>query len=634
MRGKSNFYPFLFSFLLLSIACLVRSGIIIDKSFLPRVLFLTLLLLITFLAGFRKKNWFEGTPFFLAFVLFYLWNLLSCLWAISPPEAIMQAQLVFLSFAVFVIISGICRENRAFESIFIRVLILTLFFSFGLAFYKISTLTYYNPYQIYSVCANNNLYAGFLLICFPLLLTGYRLLKGFWKYLFVLAGILSVFFIIIIQSRAIYLGLFIAVMLALIILTFKYRSVFSRKNILTGAISILILLSGVVIFYSSLDTTRKNYFLSKIPVWNYFKSYENLEAEKAKKQMEAAGGDLNHMPEFDYAEDYYENVSLRYIFWKKSACLIRSHPVLGVGAGNWRLAVPSCKEPVNPGHTIKNYTYSQPHNEWIGILSELGIAGFILSLIVFFLLPATVFYRILSAGQKPGINSVFYASFIIGYYGFACFDFPFRRVEHLVVLFSILAFLYTRSRVSRPDKTAGPGKIPALLFSILFVLLLLFSLMAGSARIIGEYYTLKMFREERKNDAKVIQYCRKAGNPFYRITPNTLPLDWFEGVAQYRNGNISVAARCFEKALRSTPYEVRVLNDYGIDLYQLQKTDEGKALLLECIDIDPYFDDAKFNLAAIYYFTGERDSALFYVTRCRESQKKKDFLEELIRSGL
>jgi tetratricopeptide (TPR) repeat protein len=72
-----------------------------------------------------------------------------------------------------------------------------------------------------------------------------------------------------------------------------------------------------------------------------------------------------------------------------------------------------------------------------------------------------------------------------------------------------------------------------------------------------------------------------------------------------------------------------VLNDYAAALFNSKKPDDAKAILLQTIDIDPYFDDARFNLAAVYYFAGQRDSALFYIERCRDSQKKEDFLKEL-----
>jgi tetratricopeptide (TPR) repeat protein len=167
------------------------------------------------------------------------------------------------------------------------------------------------------------------------------------------------------------------------------------------------------------------------------------------------------------------------------------------------------------------------------------------------------------------------------------------------------------------------------MISTIFLFLLLFSVFIGAVRIRGEYYTLKMFSNEKRNDDNVIRYCRKAENVFYRITPNTLPLAWFEGVAHYRKGDVKSAIPCFEKALKSTPFEVRVLNDYAAALFNSQKPDKAKTILLKTVDIDPWFDDARFNLAAIYYFAGQRDSALFYIKSCRDSMKKEEFMKEL-----
>ena len=646
MHGKSKVFLTFFTIGLLFFASIIRSGIIVDRSFLPRYLLLSVFLLITYLVGFRKKILLRKTFFECSFILFFLWNLLSCFWSIAPSEAIMQSQLVFISLALFLIISAFYNENKAFENIFIKTHLFILLFSFALAFYKMHTLSFFDPYKIISVSANNNLYSGFLLISLPLVFTGYSINRGFWKYFSVLVGILSIFFIIITQSRAAYIGLFVATIVSFLFLIFKYRGVFSKKNILVGILAVLMLFSGVFVFYSSLDSTRKNYFLSKVPVWEYFRSYENATAERLKKKNTRA--DLKQMAAFDFSEDYYENANLRIIFWKKSLCLIKSNPVMGVGAGNWRINVPSCKEPVNPEHTAKNYTYSQPHNEWIGIISELGITGFILALFVFFIPVAFVFYRIGFSLPKPHISVVFYGSFIFGFYLFSSFDFPFKRVEHNVVFFSVFAFLLNKVSLKQ-GRFSIFGRIPQLrddllrqnptlrrkgakrmlLISILFILLLLFSVFIASVRIRGEYFTLKMFSNEKRNDDNVIHYCQKAENVFYRITPNTLPLAWFEGVARYRKGDIKSAILCFERALRSTPFEVRVLNDYAASLFASQKPDEAKAILLHTIDIDPWFDDARFNLAAIYYFTGQSDSARFYIGRCRDSQKKEEFLKEL-----
>jgi len=644
MRNKNNFYAIVFTLALLFFSCIIRSGIIVDKSFLPRYLSLSIILLVTCLFFFRKKLCPYPDFFTISLILFYLWNLVSCTWAISFAEALMQSQMVFICLALYLIISASVRENAAFEGIFIKTHLLVLVFSFVLAFNKMSALTFYDPYKIVSISANNNLFSGFLLLSLPLVLAGYSLFKGFWKYLSVSVAVMTLFFIIILQSRAAYLGILFAFLLALLLICIRYFTVFSKRNIIVASISLFILFICLFIFYSSLDNTRRNYFLSKVPVWSYFKGYDNTFAEKLLQKREMMANNAQ-TGAFDFSENYYENANFRIIFWKKSLGLIKSHPLMGVGAGNWRLAVPSTKDPSNPEHTLKNYTYSQPHNEWISILSELGIAGLILSLFVFFLPLGIVFYRIVFEVQRPHISVLFYASFLVGFYLFSAFDFPLKRVEHNVILFSVFAFLFHKVPLAPlkldyllPSRSGFYGSIfsrqwlrraISLLGSWILVSLLLLSIVISLTRLRGEYFTLKMFGEERKNDLNVIHYCQKAENPFYRITPNTLPVAWFEGVAHYRSGDVNTAANCFDRALRSTPYEVRVLNDYGISLYGLKRTAEAKSVLKRSIAIDPFFDDARFNLGAIYYLTGERDSALFYITSCRNSTKKRDFLNEL-----
>jgi O-antigen ligase len=649
MTGKTKVHLTLFTAGLFFFAAVIRSGVIVDRSFLPRFLTLSFFLLLTVIIGFRKRILLKKNLFACSLILFYFWNLLSVLWSVVPSEAIMQSQLVFLALAVYLVIAALNYEFREFENIFIRTHLFVLLFSFGLAFYRISLLEYFNPYRILGVSANNNLYSGFLLLSMPLVLTGYSLNKGFWRYFSVLTGILILFFIIILQSRAAYIGLTIAIFVFLLFLVIRFRILITKRNLVMGSVSVVILAVSLMVFYYSLDHTRRSYFLGKVAVWEYFRSYEGGVPGKAAAEEKKTATNTQ-IAAFDFTEDYHENANLRVIFWKKSLCLIKSHPLCGVGAGNWRINVPSCCEPVNPEHTAKNFTYSQPHNEWITILSELGIIGFILAVIIFFIPVAFVFYRLLFRPDSLHVSVLFYASFIFGFYLFASFDFPLHRVEHNVLLFSIFAFMLDKVSLKK-GRFAILGRIPKLkdgwagpflppkrqnskwiaLATGLITLLLVFTVYLGIQRIMGEYFTVKMFTNERRDDDKVILYGQKAENPCYRITPNTLPVAWFEGVAYYRKGDFPAALSRFRDALKVTPWEVRVLNDYAASLYNLSDTVNAKSVLRMTIDIDPFFDDARFNLAAIYFFEGKKDSALLEVEKCRESQKKREFLEEMKR---
>jgi tetratricopeptide (TPR) repeat protein len=613
---------------LLVLCCTLRTGLLVDRTFILRFVLLALILLVTFFAGARRWLTPGNNIMEICFTALFLWSLASTIWSVDPAESVIPSMVTFLSLVLFLTASGVTKEYPAFETIFIRVMIILLFLSFGLAFLKMMRLPYFDPYKVVSLSANNNLYSGFLLISLPLLFAGYSLLKRTWRYLAVAAGILNIFFIIILQSRAVYLGLVFSVIFGAVILAIRYRPALSGKNLLTGAVSLLVLACTIFLFTTTLDITRRTYFLNKLEVWNYFQSYDELQANEVLRFHGIDPGDHSRMGEFDFAEAYYSNASMRLIFWERSAELIASHPVRGVGAGNWRLVVPGVKDPPNPGHTAGNYTYSQPHNEWICIASELGIVGGLLAFFVFFFPVGFILWRIFFSKEKISVPALFYASFLAGFYLYACFDFPFRRIEHNIVFWPVMAFMLVRTPLP-VMKNPLTGKLSWKFRNAFFLVFLLFALLVGVARVSGEYFTLKMFRVERQNDDAVIRYATKAENPFYRITPNALPVSWFKGVAFFRQGKTDTAEKCFVRALKLTPFEVRVMNDHAAALYKLGRTEDAIRELKETLSIDPFFDDARFNLAAIYFLNGDKEEARRQILQCRESDKKADFLKEM-----
>ncbi len=614
---------FLFFLILLFLTCTIRSGYIIDQSYQPRILILSVMLA---LAAIPATKGLKYNFYLVAFTLFFFWNLASVFWSGVASEALATTQLVFLSLALFTLISGLYQRYPQTETRLIIALFPVLGFSFLLGFYRMKSLHYFDPYGIVSICANNNLYAGFLLLSLGLVTAGYLLLKGFLKYLAVLTGVLALFFILITQSRAAYLGTLAASAILFAGLIWRYRRVFHSRNLITLGLALMLLTGMIILFYQSLDDTRQGYFVRKLRVWDYFIRYDTIQQKVIRKQQ-LQGDELQKIAPFDLSEEYYENANLRLIFWKRSFPLIREHPFTGAGAGQWRLVVPSVPEPENPAHTSENFTYSQPHNEWIGLLTELGIPGLLLAILLLGGLPLAVFILLVRNNPPPSIPALLYAAFLTGFLLYAAFDFPLRRVEHNLLLFAMLAFLCHRLPFKwfLPAIPAWAGRV----MRLLLILLLLLSASFSLVRIRAEYFTLKVFRNERKNDAVVIRYSRLANSFFYRITPNTLPVVWFEGVARYRTGDVAGALENFNEALRYTPYEVRVLNDQATALWTLQRGAEARKTLHCAIALDPWFDDARLNLAAIFYFDGARDSARFYLNNCRQSERKSAFMKEL-----
>ena len=627
MGSRSSRLLLIYIIPLLLLACGIRTGLLLDTTLLIRVALLTVILLIAWIVLVAHKVPLGTDNYKMLFLLYYLWSLLSVSWAISPREALFWSQFVFLGWVTYMVSYAWMHHGKNFEPLFIQTLLVFLILSYALAFAKMSLLRFYDPYKMLGISANNNLYAGFLLLSLGFSFRGYGLFRGFWRWLSVITGILSLFFIVILQSRAAYLGTLILFLVLFMVVLSRYKTQLTKKHLHTALTATVILLTGVFVFYQSLDTTRRHYFLNKIPVWNYLVSYDDstlLRLEEERMELDSLTG----MPLFDHAATYYENANLRMIFWSKSVALILKHPFLGVGAGNWRLAIPSVREPANPEHILRNRTYSQPHNEMIGSLTELGIIGFLITWLVLLLPPGISLLQLLKRNTRDPGSRLFYSAALTGFYIYALFDFPLHRTEHLILLCTTLAMLQFRNRIKHPESEAK-GRFPKILTRGLIPSLLLFTLIMTIMRMVGEFHTRTIFSNENKQDTTVIVASGKAENIFYSITPNTLPLAWFEGVAWHRLGNYEQALKAFERATEITPWEVRVLNDYGITLHMTGNTPEAIKQLHQCLVVDPFFDEARFNLAAIWHEQGNDEKAYHLILDCRDSEKRTNYLHVL-----
>lgn len=360
---------------------ILGSEVIVDKTLLPRFLSINILFLISLFALKNRFN-IRFDAYILIFISFYFINLISVFWSVSIPEALFQSQLVFTGLLCFILTLILKRDFEGFEDVFLKTLMFFILFSFFLAIKTIISLDYFDPYKVKSICANNNLYSGFLFLSLAFSLNGILRLKKFFKYLSFFNLLLSLFMMIILQSRAIYLALLLSLILIVVMIIIRYREVIKKRFVYYSIIFVSILSLMVFTFHNSLDPIRQNYFKNKLIFWQYFDSsvieYSGIESEAQSSEDNNnlwVNNNKNEISTFDLSESYYENASLRMIFWKKSAYLFKANPILGVGSGNWRLSIASAKGIHNPDHTSKNFTYSYPHNEFVGLITELGIIG-------------------------------------------------------------------------------------------------------------------------------------------------------------------------------------------------------------------------------------------------------------------
>ena len=205
-----------------------------------------------------------------------------------------------------------------------------------------------------------------------------------------------------------------------------------------------------------------------------------------------------------FSEQYFENAQLRVIFWKKSIGLIKENPIRGVGIGNWKIQIASSVNPQNPDHIRKNYTYNYPHNEFIGILSELGIVGFLVSLFLLFSPPIHSIYRHFKLKTDNNHIVLIYAIVTFGFLIYSFFDFPLKRIETLSLFTISLGFIFAELP---NDKKSNGFVISSFIIKFLLCLFLLFAIIVSAFRLKGEYYTKYVFKDS--NCSKKVAFGEK-----------------------------------------------------------------------------------------------------------------------------
>ena len=235
--------------------------------------------------------------------------------------------------------------------------------------------------------------------------------------------------------------------------------------------------------------------------------------------------------------------------------MIGGHPILGVGAGNWKISLPryGVGNLLNGSYTSMSYIEIRPYNDFLQVFSETGILGFLFYGGIF-LLCAIVAMRQLS-GQNIRRNGLVAITLMPVLFGFAIisfFDFPKERVEHLVLMGILLASCATLGRSTRTLSSVS--------YRLIAMSILLVStgcIILGGYRLNGDIHTIRMRSAMYTGDWKsVITESDKAFSPLYTLEPTSTPLHWYRGAANFHLGNIGNALSDYLQARRNNPNHI------------------------------------------------------------------------------
>ncbi len=589
---------------------LVYVSSIIDPVLIPRQIYLSAFVLILALTlAYHLKNEklkpdfsFLKLPVFAAYAVLLLMVLVSFAQAIAISESIYVLSKYSIEAVFFVLTTYLLITEKLNFLTLAKAIILFVFITEIVAIVQVLKYSqkegglFNQLHEITSTNGNKNLLSSILFIGLPFLLASAQLPKV-WKTLSVILIGVALVLVWIIQTRAVMLAFIV-----FFVVNFGLSMLLQKNN--SSKISARTLLLVASLLLAS------------------FSIFAVLNKDKFSRLFNVT------------------SLVERMALYQNSLEMIREHYVLGVGAGNWQVSY--LKYGLNhfPIKEVRDglTTFQRPHNDFLWVFSETGMAGFAAYVALFAII---IFYtvRLIQKTKSQPERSVYMTilATLLGYLFIAVFDFPLERIEHqvlLTLLFAIVTAGYYKHCMASQQRDTTSLSISTLQIGIL--LPVLFSFFVGINRCRGEYHSHKLIAAHQKANWKVmIKEADKAVNECYSMNPMSIPVLWYKGVALFSLGNIPEAQANFEIAYSLSPYNIHVLNNLASCYETLGDHQKAIAFYQKALTVSAGMEESLLNLSAVYFNIKHYKLAFETINRCDTSctdPKYKTFLPAIVRA--
>ncbi len=577
----------------------------IDPAFTLRAILLSALTIVTIFA--TRKQPQRTSPLLWIWCVYALFTVSSILVAQNSGEAIYQASIILLYsawlFAAMQIatkeILPLLLRTIAVIGCAVSFIALFQFFDLGFGFIPGGSVPF-------ATMTTKNLLSSFLFLTLPGTLYVAIVEKKNWEMFGLVTITMSVFVLLITQTRAVWLGSSIAALVACVLFVFakKRSNLWSkyRRNIRNSAIAVAACLIAIFVFNVAPRT-----------------------GQREKSASEKIGTLAN------YASD--TSSQMRLTVWKESLTMFQDHPILGIGTGNWKIELPHYGLANFPSNVQDgSIQWTEVHNDFLNTFCETGMFGGI-SFIAIFIFAA---YSAIRFSRSKGNNSndimfaILIASMVCGYAVISFFDFPNARVEHSMLFILWLTVLPLQEREGKQL----PNPIPRYV-----VILLLFpALLLSIQRFIAETHEKELLEARINQDWNtVIEECSKIYNPrLLSVDALSTPVLYYKAEAEFMENNYDAALRDNLDALRAHPNHFYTLNNTGSAYVKMGSLDSGKGFYKSALQISPNFEESLLNLTAVYFNEKQYDSALLFLRRCDTAEpgsRAQKYARAIHRSG-
>ncbi len=563
------FFFFGVAVLLLSVFYLPQA---IDRTLAPRLLALSSLLLVSIVLVFRNQHLFHWDFSIWRRKLFYFWiaffavTVFSAFFAKNPMESylfIVRNMLFVIGLAIAALI---LFNTSEWEERLSKIYVLTAGVALLIGFVQFFDRVYFSPleqlddgrpliYLVTGLFSHKNFFSSALMLMLPFTAFGIYAFRKKWRIAAIIVSIGILVMILILKTRSIWVGFMAAGFVTVLILLF-YSKVFRL-----GKTWRIVLLSGL--------------FAGVAGVVMLFNLGDASDEFSVAGRMRSI---------FDTQSQH--NVH-RLFIWEKSLEIIKDEPVTGVGAGNWMLYIPKYFDR-NFEH-LEALGWRQPHNDYLWIASEKGVAALVIYIAAFICLLWYSLKVIKNKDDTIGVDSKVLAlllvSGIITFLADSFFSFPYERIDVMVLLMVIASAAIVLYHRTAGKRSFVPKK---LIFLPAGILLTVFSAVYSYQSINMERGMGRALVALQQNSwDQMLYHANAAKTPFRSLGPHLYPPEFLEGVAHQNQEHYRRAVASFEKARQQAPYDIRILHLLGSNYRRVEQLDDAYDCFMELMRIYP-----------------------------------------------
>lgn len=479
---------------------------------------------------------------------------ISIFWATNKSEAMYEflKRTSFFILFLYLILFVFPQENSRLSLIKIFT-IFSLIISFIGIFQIINVLSKstFNIESLYKITGNfaqKNIFSEVLFITVSFSFYGIFSLEKFWKSAAIIGSLLSFLLIILLMTRAIWVAFFISS-----IFTFFLFILYANKGEKSDKLKKLTKTALIIIGIAIISVVF-------ITVIDNNKTIQNQ---------------LTNATNFKEGNTYH-----RINLWKKTLSLATENPIIGVGAGNWRIEI--LKYDLQVFTEKGRIMPDRAHNDFLQIFAENGIIGLLAFTLIFIFL---IYYSIVilkkSENFKDKLFILILFFVIVGYMIDSLFAFPRERIElqiFLNIIFSAIVYEYFKKSNKEIDNKQKDNKLSIKIYAVIFLILSSITSYASYKRLQAEIGITKIYENNNKgNHDEIIRITDEIYSVFSTITPFGDPIMDIKATSLYiKKYDLNLVLETFDKSQKDSPYHLKTFNDLSTIYFYLK--DYKKAL--------------------------------------------------------